>query len=115
MKFVKVELSAALLSFVVFAACESDVGERSSAAEAPAALSDCAYATIPDVQSTADCACPRCPHEVGALTRKELDERRRRFRQFCAQWAEQNPCPLAACKQPQRLALTRGQCDTAVR
>jgi hypothetical protein len=79
------------------------------------ALTDCVYATIPDVQSSADCACPQCPHEVGALTRSELDERRRRFRKFCGEWAEHNPCPLGACKQPQPLTLTEGRCDTASR
>jgi hypothetical protein len=95
----------------VVAGCQVDASARADTAEMNDALtcestSDCAYATVPLLESEADCACPSCAAEAQPINRDALDRRMAAFRRICRQWAETHPCPPVSCRSPGRLACS---------
>lgn len=80
------------------------------AAECTAAA-DCAYETLGELSGQADCACARCPAEVGAVPRAVLEARRASFREYCRDWVKSNPCPPQLCAEPAALICEKGACD----
>lgn len=72
---------------------------------------DCTYETLSAIEGEADCACARCPHEVGAVARAVMEARRASFRQHCRAWLQTHPCPPQMCQEPGELTCVDGGCD----
>jgi len=72
---------------------------------------DCTYDIVPVVETEADCACPKCPVDAGAIGRASATERERQFSKVCGKWAQSHACPPTFCEAPAKLACTQGQCS----
>jgi hypothetical protein len=72
---------------------------------------DCSYDIVPVVETEADCACPKCPADAGAISRASATERERQFSKVCGKWAESHACPPTFCEAPVKLACAEGKCS----
>lgn len=68
----------------------------------------CAYATLGWVSSETDCACPVCPSEAVAITRKELDDRKKKWVKVCGTWAKTHACAPSLCQRAASLTCAEG-------
>lgn len=69
---------------------------------------DCAFAIVDSVSSETECACPRCPNDSTAITRSELDARKKTYQAICGKWAKSYACPPRICSSPAQLVCTEG-------
>lgn len=87
---------------------DTAVRPQRPAESACTSTSQCAYATIPWVETVSDCACPVCASDAKPITRAELAERTERFRRVCGEWGRANACAPRLCDAPAPLACSKG-------